>query len=133
MATVEKKQRRSLGDILVEQGVITPLELDEALQRQRLTGDFLGRVLVKLELCQEQDVLGQKRAQDPIRRIGIVEASERRDLIRREPRPGLWHEQAAVRGKCCQKRTLEGERRRLTARGYELQDGPLAGKRGLFG
>lgn len=50
MATVSERQ---LGDILVEQGVITPLELDEALQRQRLTGDMMGRVLVNMGLCQE--------------------------------------------------------------------------------
>ena len=37
-------KERTLGDILIEQGVITPLELDEALQRQRLTGDMLGRI-----------------------------------------------------------------------------------------
>ena len=40
--------QRKLGDLLVEVGVITPLELDEGMQCQRLTGDFLGRVLVKM-------------------------------------------------------------------------------------
>ena len=45
MATMKE---RALGDILVDQGVISPLELDEALQRQRLTGDMLGRVLVNI-------------------------------------------------------------------------------------
>ena len=49
--------KRSLGDILIEAGVVSPLELDEALQRQRLTGDFLGRVLVRMELCEEEDIL----------------------------------------------------------------------------
>jgi len=33
---------RLIGDILIDHGVITPLELDEALQRQRLTGEMLG-------------------------------------------------------------------------------------------
>jgi len=47
MATVAD---RNLGDLLVENGVITPLELDEALQRQKLQPDMLGRLLVRMAL-----------------------------------------------------------------------------------
>ena len=34
-------KERLVGDILIEHGVISPLELDEARQRQRLTGHLL--------------------------------------------------------------------------------------------
>ena len=39
--------KRTIGDILVEQGVITPLELDEALHRKRHTADFLQGVTLQ--------------------------------------------------------------------------------------
>ncbi|HUG04294.1 MAG TPA: ATPase, T2SS/T4P/T4SS family, partial [Steroidobacteraceae bacterium] len=85
MATVEQKRRRALGDILVEQGVITPLELDEALQRQRLTGDFLGRVLVKLELCAEQDVLEALGVQQGMERVDLAKFKIKDEVLRKIP------------------------------------------------
>ncbi|HDP34993.1 MAG TPA: pilus assembly protein PilB [Candidatus Hydrogenedentes bacterium] len=63
------KTMRQLGEILVEQGVITPLQLDEALQRQRLTGDLLGRILVALGHAEEQDIilaLGMQQGMEPV-------------------------------------------------------------------
>ena len=63
------KMMRQLGEILVEQGTITPLQLDEALQRQRLTGELLGRTLVELDHAQENDIilaLGMQQGMEPI-------------------------------------------------------------------
>ncbi len=48
--------RRRLGDILLEEGIITPKQLEEALERQKETGAFLGQTLVELGHIQ-QDVL----------------------------------------------------------------------------
>ncbi len=70
MAAVRERQ---LGDILIEQGVITPLELDEALQRQRLTGEMMGRVLVSMGLCEEQDI---------VEALGVQAGMERVDLTK---------------------------------------------------
>jgi len=84
MATVASK-RRIIGDILVEQGVITPLELDEALQRQRLTGDFLGRVLVRMELCEEQDVLEALGVQQGMERVDLSKLQIKDEVLRKLP------------------------------------------------
>lgn len=84
MAAVASK-RRSIGDILVEQGVITPLELDEALQRQRLTGDFLGRVLVRMELCEEQDVLEALGVQQGMERVDLSRLQIKDEVLRKLP------------------------------------------------
>ena len=84
MSTVASKHR-SIGDILVEQGVITPLELDEALQRQRLTGDFLGRVLVRMELCEEQDVLEALGVQQGMERVDLSRLKIKDELLRIMP------------------------------------------------
>ncbi|MCK5861950.1 MAG: Flp pilus assembly complex ATPase component TadA [Candidatus Hydrogenedentes bacterium] len=68
------KTVRQIGEILVEQGTITPLQLDEALQRQRLTGDLLGRILVALGHAEEHDIilaLGMQQGMEPIDITGI--------------------------------------------------------------
>ena len=41
------KKRRRIGDLLLEAGVITPLQLEEALDEQKATGEFVGQVLVR--------------------------------------------------------------------------------------
>ncbi len=78
-------RRRSIGEILVEQGVITPLELDEALQRQRLTGDFLGRVLVRMELCDEQDILEALGVQSGMERVELLKLQIKQDVLHKLP------------------------------------------------
>ncbi|HIA47002.1 MAG TPA: pilus assembly protein PilB [Candidatus Hydrogenedentes bacterium] len=83
MATVANKPK--LGDILVEAGVITPLELDEGMQRQRLTGDFLGRVLAKMELCTEQDVLEALGVQQGMERVTLSSLKIKDEVLRKLP------------------------------------------------
>ncbi|MBB6522358.1 GspE/PulE family protein [Pseudoteredinibacter isoporae] len=46
-----------IGDILIEQGVITDAQLMEALAEQKKTGRKLGRTLVEMELVQEDQLL----------------------------------------------------------------------------
>jgi type IV pilus assembly protein PilB len=41
------KKRGRMGDLLLEDGIITPLQLEEALSEQKRTGEFLGQVLVR--------------------------------------------------------------------------------------
>jgi chromosomal replication initiation ATPase DnaA len=50
-------ERRRLGTLLVEEGVITQEQLDEALQLQRETGEILGNILVERNLVEESKLL----------------------------------------------------------------------------
>ena len=52
-----KETRRQLGDLLVTQGVISEEQLSEALKLQRESGEPLGRVMVKIGLVKEADLL----------------------------------------------------------------------------
>lgn len=72
MTMAPDKTQRRLGDILVDSGVISPLEMDEALQRQRLTGDMLGRVLVQMGLCEEQDIVEALGVQQGMERVDVT-------------------------------------------------------------
>jgi type IV pilus assembly protein PilB len=73
MAVAQKEPRggRQLGDYLVEQGIVSPLQLDEALQRQRLTGSMLGRVLVDLGHCAETDIIEALGVQQGMERVNV--------------------------------------------------------------
>ncbi len=82
MVVVRGKQ---IGDILVEQGVISPLELDEALQRQRLTGDMMGRVLVSMGLCEEQEIIEALGVQAGMARVDLAKLSVHDDVLHRVP------------------------------------------------
>jgi type IV pilus assembly protein PilB len=75
--------KRQIGDLLVEVGVITPLQLDEAMQRQRLTGDMLGRVLVSMGYCAEQDILEALGVQQGMERVEITKLKIPESIIRK--------------------------------------------------
>ncbi len=76
-------QSRQLGELLVEQGVISPLQLDEALQRQRLTGDMLGRVLVTMGHCEEQDIIEALGVQAGMERVDLNKLKISDEVIRK--------------------------------------------------
>lgn len=82
-AKQQYQRERQLGDLLVEQGVITPLQLDEALQRQRLTGDMLGRVLVTMGYCEEQDIIEALGVQSGMERVDLTKIKVQEHVIRR--------------------------------------------------
>jgi general secretion pathway protein E len=49
-------ERRLIGELLLEQGVITPEQLAEALSAQHLENERVGETLVRLDHCQETDI-----------------------------------------------------------------------------
>ena len=51
------KQRRPLGDMLIERGLITADDLDRALTEQKRTGEFLGGILTRLKLLTHEQLL----------------------------------------------------------------------------
>ena len=56
MTTVKRKAKQ-LGQILIEQGLITPTQLEQALEEHRKTPKSLGRVLIDLGLIKEADLV----------------------------------------------------------------------------
>src|SRR5437762_714744 len=50
-------QKRKLGELLVELGVITPAQLQEAMEYQRASGHKLGTCLMALGFVNERDLM----------------------------------------------------------------------------
>ncbi len=53
-----KRRKMRLGDILTEQSVITPEQLDEALHESKVEGKRLGDTLVEKRFCTEEQIAG---------------------------------------------------------------------------
>lgn len=85
VAPTQHHIERQLGELLIEQGVLTPLQLDEALQRQRLTGDMLGRVLVSMGHCEEHDIIEILALQSGMERVEVSKLKIPEDIIRKIP------------------------------------------------
>ncbi|HUU59610.1 MAG TPA: ATPase, T2SS/T4P/T4SS family [Phycisphaerae bacterium] len=54
--TVTTKRIR-IGEVLVEEGILSPEQLDRALAQQKATGQFLGEMLVEQDLVSHEDLV----------------------------------------------------------------------------
>ena len=54
MLTTQKQQ--SLGTVLVEQGLVRPEQISQALAEQKRSGQLLGKVLVQMEMASEEQI-----------------------------------------------------------------------------
>jgi len=52
-----KTEHKKLGEILIEEGLLTGAQLEEALALQKTTGKRLGRILIELGFVKEEDLL----------------------------------------------------------------------------
>ena len=52
-----QKKKLLIGEMLIERKLVTADELDQALKEQRNTGEFVGRVLIKLGHLTEEELL----------------------------------------------------------------------------
>jgi len=51
------KSEKKLGEILLEEGLITEQELKSSLKEQAVTKEFLGKILIRKNLIKEKDLL----------------------------------------------------------------------------
>ena len=55
---MKKAQRKRLGDLLLETGMITQEQLDDAIKSQKHTGKRIGEILVDRGIVNEENILG---------------------------------------------------------------------------
>ena len=68
---ISLKQKKRLGDILVEQGTVTQADVDEALAMQKQTGQKLGKCLVELHKITGEQLLNILSAQLDIPQVKL--------------------------------------------------------------
>ncbi|MBN3039089.1 MAG: hypothetical protein JW869_06740 [Candidatus Omnitrophica bacterium] len=52
-----ERPNKQIGEILIEKGLITQAQLDDALMEQKMTKEFLGKILLKRALVSEKDFI----------------------------------------------------------------------------
>src|SRR6266511_2374692 len=57
MGIVNRIRRKLFGEILVNEGLVSKEQLEEALELQKSTGDFLGGILLELGYITETDIV----------------------------------------------------------------------------
>jgi MSHA biogenesis protein MshE len=80
-----QRKRIRLGDLLVEQEVITSEQLQKALQEQRNSGKKLGRTLIDLGMTTEESILEALSRQLNITLIDLKHYDFKADLVRKLP------------------------------------------------
>ncbi len=74
-----------LGEILVNQGIISPAQLEEMLREQAKTGEQLGALLVRRGFITEQDMMDLLSEQLSLPLISLVEVNIESAAIRKVP------------------------------------------------
>ena len=54
---MREKLKRRLGEILIEDGILSPENLDEALHHQKKEGGLIGQILIRLGYLSEEDLV----------------------------------------------------------------------------
>ena len=81
-----RNRRRQLGEILVQQGVLTSAQLGEALSRPRDKGVRLGRVLVDLGIATDTQICEALAEQLQIPAADLVAVDVTNDVLSRLPK-----------------------------------------------
>ena len=75
------RNKKRLGDLLVDAGVITDEQLKEALKKQREMGSRLGQVLIELRMTDEEEVMQAMHTQLGLPIARVREAKIPREVI----------------------------------------------------
>lgn len=96
MVQVSRLLKKRLGEILLEEGLVREEQVQEALKRQKATGELLGECFVNLGYVTEMDI-----ARVLVRQFGLpyIDASAYRipkEAIQAVPREFLWQNHLVV-------------------------------------
>ena len=82
---------KMIGETLVEKGILTPEQLDKALQEQKRTGEYLGSTLIRLGFISEKQLLSVLSEQFDIPYQSIKDVSINEKVISSIPARYVWH------------------------------------------
>ena len=96
MVQIAKLIRKKLGEVLVDEGLLKEEQVQEALRRQRATGETFGEILVSMAFLTETDI-----ARTLVKQSGLpyIDASKYRinqDGVQAVPAELMWQNQFIV-------------------------------------
>jgi type IV pilus assembly protein PilB len=82
---IHLQQRKRIGEILIDQGFITPEQLQGGLNEQKQSKQMLGKCLVKLGYISEQKLIDVLSAQLDIQHVVLQQFNFSPELVKRLP------------------------------------------------
>ena len=82
---MKERLKKRIGEILVEDGVISPEHISEALEHQKKEGGMIGQILIKLGYLSEETLLAALGKQLNIPYIPLMNYSINLDAVKRFP------------------------------------------------
>lgn len=76
---------KRIGQLLLDKGLITEKQLEQALEEQKLTGKLLGRILIDMGVVKEDDILKVLGARAGVSVVKLKEMSIPKEIIEKVP------------------------------------------------
>ena len=76
---------KRIGELLLEKNLITPKQLEQALEEQKLTGKLLGRIFIDMGLVKEDDILQVLGARAGVSVVRLKDMKIPKDVIDKVP------------------------------------------------
>src|ERR1700686_3675524 len=96
MVQIAKLIRKKMGEVLVDEGLVKDDQVQEALRRQRATGESFGEILVSMAFVTEMDIARTLVKQSGLPYIDASHYRINKDGIQAVPADLLWQNQIIV-------------------------------------
>ena len=96
MVQIAKLIRKKMGEVLVDEGLVKEDQVQEALRRQRATGEGFGEVLVLMGFVSEVDIARTLVKQSGLPYIDATKYRVNKDGVQAVPAELMWQNQFVV-------------------------------------
>jgi type IV pilus assembly protein PilB len=97
--TGQRREKKKIGDILLDAGLINPEQLKQALQKQSVTGKRIGNILVEMGAVSEENMVGALSKQLGFPSVDLKKLKASEALLKLFPPAFLLKHQIAPVGK----------------------------------
>ena len=96
MVQIAKLIRKKMGEVLVDEGLLKDDQVQEAVRRQRATGESFGEILVSMGFVTESDIARTLVKQSGLPYIDASRYRINKDGVQAVPAELLWQNQMVV-------------------------------------
>lgn len=96
MVQIAKLIRKKMGEVLIDEGLVKDDQVQEALRRQRSTGESFGEILVSMGFVTESDIARTLVKQSGLPYIDASRYRINKDGIQAVPADLMWQNQFVV-------------------------------------
>src|SRR5579862_8074323 len=96
MVQIAKLIRKKMGEVLIDEGLVKDDQVQEALRRQRATGESFGEILVSMGFVTESDIARTLVKQSGLPYIDASHYRINKDGVQAIPAELMWQNQFVV-------------------------------------